>query len=444
MAQESMTMRLARYLHDLRRSDIPEPVADKAKHHLVHHLGLALHGHSTEDGRRAVGLAQTLSPGGGPCTVIGTAHRASPLDAVLANSSLMRAHGLDDVLFPAGVHAGLVTVPVALALGEQGRLAGEDVITAIVAGYDLIGKLGRPLWGWGAATPRRPTMAFGPFGAAAVAARLLGLTVDQTAHAIGYAAHSAMGLAEGNPVSHYYGLVARNGLTGALLARQGGVASPTTLEGRFGFYRTFFQDVPPDLEASLDTLGRTFEFMNATTKDYPGTALNIVPIELMRELVRTHRLDPSNVTRIRLYLPEERTNFADGHSLGPFDTPAAASSSAPFQLAVVVADGIVNVARYEQFDDPTIRGILDRTKVILVPGRPIRYARVEVTMTSGTTVTGQGTDHELPRAEWFGWLAQRGDGIVPDEKLQRLAGLVGGLEGVDDVSEILRCLTPGR
>jgi 2-methylcitrate dehydratase PrpD len=444
MVAQTMSMRLAEYVHDLHRADIPDEVVGKAKHHLVQHLGLALQGGSTEDGRQAVRIAELLSPHGGPCTVFGTDRRANPLDAVLANCTLMRADGLDDVLFPVGVHAGLVTMPIALALGEQARLSGDDLITAIVAGYDLIGKVGRPLWGWSAAAPRRPTIAFGPFGSVAVAAKLLRLTVAQTAHAIGYAAHSAMGLAEGALVTHYYGLVARNGLTGTLLAREGGVASPTALEGRFGFYRTFFGNVPPGIEESLDTLGKTFEIMDATTKEYPGTGLNIVPIEVLLGLRRDHALDPANVARIRLYLPEERINFADGHSRGPFATAAAAASSAPFQLAAVLLDGAVSAARNQQYADERIRDIVDRTEVVFVTGRPIRYARLEVTTTDGTVVVGEGTDHTFAPVQWAGWLESCGAGVVRAERLRRLAGLVADLEHVDDVTDLIRCLAPDR
>ena len=40
-----------------------------------------------------------------------TPYRAMPIDAAFANCTQMRSYGLDDVVFPAGIHAGLVTIP---------------------------------------------------------------------------------------------------------------------------------------------------------------------------------------------------------------------------------------------------------------------------------------------------------------------------------------------
>lgn len=306
MRGATLSGRIAEHIHGLRFEDLPASVVEQTKHHLLHHLRLALTAWVTPDGQQAVRVARLLSPAGGVCTVIGAGLRVAPVDAVLANATLMRAGGLDDVLFPVGVHAGLVTMPVGLAVAEELGLSGRDLITAVVAGYDVLGKLGRPVWAWSADTPRRPTIAFGAFGAfgaVTVAARLLGLDGAATAHAIGYAAHSAMGLAEGALVTHYYGLVARNGLLGALLAREGGTAASTAMEGRFGFFSTFFGQLPDGLDAELDTFGRTFEIENATLKRYPGTALNIVPIELMLGLVRTHGLTAADVSSVELELP---------------------------------------------------------------------------------------------------------------------------------------------
>jgi 2-methylcitrate dehydratase PrpD len=439
-ASGTMCRRLAGHVRGLRFDDIPADVVDQAKHHLVHNLGLAFGGRFKDAGRQATRLAEILSPRGGDCTIIGQTGRAAAVDAAFANCTLMT--GLDDVLFPGGIHSGLMTMPLALALGEERRHSGREVLTAIVAGYDVMGKLSRPVWAWSAAVPRRPTITFGAFGAAAVAARLLGLDVRQTATAIGYAAHSAMGLAVGALATHYYSLLARNGYMGALAAREGGVTSPVALEGRFGFYDTFFGGMPADLDASLDTLGETFELLSATTKHYPGTGLNILPVQLMIDLTREHGLTPDNVAEIRLDLPVERENFAPGHALPPFEDAAAASSSARFHLAVVLLEGAPRDERYERFDDPEILEIVDKVDVRLVPGRSIRYARLCVTTADGAELTAEGDHYVFPRADWPLWLAKDGARLLSKEKLDRLAELVGRLDEVDDVSEVMACTTP--
>jgi 2-methylcitrate dehydratase PrpD len=450
LAARTISARLGDYVHDLRYDDIPPGSVERLKFHLLHHFGLALSAHRQDDGQQAVRVTTALSPGGGGCSVIGSDVRAAAMDAAFANTTLMRADGWDDVLFPVGIHPALMTLPPALALAEEAKLSGRDLLTAISAGYDVMGKLGRSSWTWSAPVPRRSTNVFGSFGPATVTAKLLRLDRTQTMHTMSYAAHSAMGLAVGSLITHYYGMVVRNGMLGAVLAREGGVAVPDVLEGRFGFFDSFLGEVPADLDAALDSLGQTFEIDNATVKRYPGTALNIVPIDLMSMLMRAHHLTPDNVAAIEVELPEERANFDAGHSTGPFHSRVQASSSAAFQLAMVLTGALEIdqpyarlIERYDRaFASPEVDEIVGKTKVVLVQGRPIRYARVSVTTADGANVSSAGEGHELPWVDWMPWLVERSDGLVGDDRLRVLVGLVSELENVDDVSELLACLRP--
>jgi 2-methylcitrate dehydratase PrpD len=442
LATATLSQRLADYVCSLQFEDIAPQAIEKVKDHLINHLGLAYAGRSTADGKQAVDIARRLAHGVGDTTIIGEAFKAPALDSAFANCTLMRAdNGQDDVLFPAGVHAGLVTLPVALALGEQQHSSGKDVLTAIVVGYDAIGKLGNVTWAWEAGAPRRPTIPFGPFGSVAVAAHLLRLSQEQTTHAIGYAAHSAMGLAEGGLTTHYYSLVARNGIMGALLAGAGGQTALTVLEGKFGFYRSFFGQVPANLEDSLNTFGKYFEIMNATTKRYPGTALNIVPVQLAIAMRREYALAVDDITNFRVYLPRERRNFSEGHAPPPFTSRTSAASSALFNLAIVLLDGTIDSSRYAQFDSPEILDIARRGEAILEEGHPIRYARLEIMTRSGERYVRESDNHVFPREGWLEWLTRHADGQLPRDRLARLEQLVANLEAVDDVSELLACVS---
>lgn len=448
LADKTVSARLAEYVHDLRYDDIAPDAIERLKCHLLHHFGLAFSAHRQNDGQQAIRAARMLSPRGAECSVIGSDVRAAAMDAAFANTTLMRADGWDDVLFPVGIHPGLMTMSPALALAEEASLTGRELLTAIIAGYDVMGKLGRSVWTWSAPVPRRGTNVFGSFGAATVSAKLLRLDRTQTMHTMSYAAHSAMGLAVGSLITHYYSMVVRNGMLGALLAREGGEAVPDVLEGRFGFFDSFLGEAPADLDAALDSLGQTFEIDNATIKRYPGTGLNIVPIELMTMLMRDHHLASDSIVAIEIELPEERANFDAGHSTGPFGTRVQASSSVAFQLAMVLT-GVLDIEqpyhqmleRYDQeFGTPAVDAIIEKTRVILVRGRPIRYARVTVTKSDGRQVSSVGDGHDVPWVDWLPWLIERSDGLVPDEQVKRLVHLVTDLENLDDVSELMACL----
>src|SRR5205823_14295897 len=82
------------------------------------------------------------------------------------------------------------------------------------------------------------TSSIGTLGCAAAAARLLGLDVTQTRHALGIAASLASGLKEnfGSMTKPYHaGHAAQSGLRPAQLAREGMTSSGSALHGRQGY-----------------------------------------------------------------------------------------------------------------------------------------------------------------------------------------------------------------
>jgi 2-methylcitrate dehydratase PrpD len=431
--------RLAEHHAALRFDQLPRAVIDKAIELIGYDIALALRGHqNAEESAQAVGLARSLSPEGGPCVVIGTGVRAHPLDAAFANATLMRALECDDVMFPVGVHAGLVTTPAALALAEREHRSGRDLITAVVAGYSAIGKLGNGTAAWAAEQPRRPTIPFGPFGGAVACGLLLGLDAGRLANAIRYAAQFAMGLAEGTLWQHYYSVVARNGMFAAFLADAGGRVSETVLEGRFGFFETFFGAVPPAVRDTRLDGAPPIEILDTTTKRYPGTGLNIVGIELMRELVRSERIAPADVERIVITLPTERENFATGHLLTGLERWRACSSL-PFQMAMVIVDGgETDCARYDEPDHPEIEAILSRVDLRFEAGHDDeRFTRFKVVMRDGRHFVREGERYTFPPLDAAAEVRIAGRGRVPDARLASASELVRRLDEVGDVTELM-------
>ena len=438
----SLPRLLAERYTALRFEDLPRPVVAKAVEHIGYQIALALRGHANaEESSQAIRVTRTLSARGGECTVIGTDVRASPIDAAFANASLMRALEIDDVMWPVGVHTGLVTQPPALALAEERHRSGRDLITAVVAGYSAIGRLGNGTWAWAAQQPRRPTIPFGPFGGAVASGLLIGLGPMQLANAIGYAAQFAMGLAEGSIWQHYYSAVARNGMFAAFLAEAGGRVSDTVLEGRYGFFETFFGSVPEDLRAERFDNSAPDEILETTTKRYPGTGLNIVGTELMRDLVRTERITGEDVDRIILTLPTERENFAAGHELTRLE-PWRACSSLPFQMAIVIADGgETNFARYYEPDHPDIVRILRTVELRFEAGHTDeRFTRFELRTRDGRRFVREGENHTFPPLDPSAEVRRAGEGVIPDPQCRDAASLVGRLEILDDVADLMAAL----
>lgn len=433
--------RLARFYGSLRFESIPEEVVRKAIDLIAFDMTLALRGHRTADATQAMAIVSALDDRGGPATIIGTDLRAQPINAAFANATLMRALECDDVLFPVGVHAGLVVLPPALALAERDRLSGAELLTAMIAGYSIIGRLGNETNAWAASQPRRPTIPFGAFGGAVACGLLRHLDAERLMHAIGYAAHSAMGLAAGEWV-HYYSLVARNGLMCALLAEAGARVEPSILEVQYGFFDTFFGDVPKTLVEMDVEGGAPDEILQTSTKRYPGTGLNNPAIELTRDLVRSEGLTPERIDRIALTLAEDRRNFAISYSLGPYERWRACSSM-PFQIAMVIVDGgVTDWSRYEQPDHPGILALVRRMSVSFEPGHPERWVRMDVRTTDGRRVVRESDRVNFPPIDARAELVAAGDGIVPEAKLARAADLLERLPSLDDVGALMECFVP--
>jgi 2-methylcitrate dehydratase PrpD len=353
----------------------------------------------------------------------------------------MRALGHDDVIFPAGIHPGLMAFPVALAVGERERISGRAFLTAIVVAYEIMGKFG--LWTWSLETPRRAVMLFGPFGAVAVASRALGLSAERTAAALAYAAHTAMGLAEGDGmVTHWYALVCRNGLTGTYMAKAGGWGSPTVMEGRYGFLEAFVGEADSvDPDALIASYGHDYAITRACEKRYPGTALNQLPIELTRALVKEHRLAARDVAAVRLYLPRERENIRSAQFKGPFLTRNHASSTVTFHIAIVMLDGgETRLSRFDELNNPEILALVDRIEIEFVAGKPIRYAQVEIRRRDGSVLSGAGEEFYFEPEPAETILEREAVGILPRSKLTRFLELHAQLENLDDVSPMIKCL----
>jgi 2-methylcitrate dehydratase PrpD len=445
VATGMLAERLAAWVCDLRYEDLPDDVVRKAKAHILFLVGAACVGGDSVIGTRGRAIARGLGGTQGRSTIIGEGSPASAVDAAFANAALIMGGDADDYLLPAGGHPGVVTIPAALALAEQEDRGGEELITAIVAGYELLGKLASLHWAWEGHVPRRASIPFGAFGPAAAAARLLELTPLQTAHAIRFAANMAMGQSENPFGGLYYGYIARNGITAAVSALAGGEMPLTTLEGKHGFFMSFFERIPEGTEEVPARLGNDWEMTKAELKTYQTTGMNYAAIELMLELIREHGLTPDNVERIVVDFSDQRANHAAGHAPGPFTSRWAAVSSGPFQLAIALLDGDMDPARLERYDDPVIADIVKRIEVRLVEVAMQGYAALHITTTDGRLLEAERERYRADPKERAAWLRRHvARRSFPLDKFARVEETIEKLETLRHVTDLTALLRPEK
>lgn len=221
------TEKLCEYVTALRYEDLPPQVIEKAKQLCLDLIGIALCASATADSTPAIRGAVFALGGVGEASLIGEDRTTRPAWAAFLNGSYAHSLDADDTHRRGSIHPGAAIIPTALALAEQHRLGGRELLPAIVAGYDVTCKLAMALDP--AAHYRRgfhPTGTCGIFGATAAGARLLGLPASVLRDAFGVNLSQAAGslefLTDGAWTKRIHpGLAGHNAVIALELAGQG-------------------------------------------------------------------------------------------------------------------------------------------------------------------------------------------------------------------------------
>src|SRR2546427_4216052 len=303
------TTAIADFVAKSRWEDCPASAVEAARRAILDCLGGMLAG-SVEPSARIL-HAVALAEGGAPlCTVVGTGRRTGAVWAALCNGTAAHALDFDDTNFILLGHPSAPVLAAALAAAELALADGQALIHAFLLGFEVETTLAAVLnpahydHGWHA------TCTLGTLGAAAAAARLLGLDSEGIRTALAVAASQSSGLKEnfGTMTKPFHaGHAARSGVLAPLLAREGGTASEQAPEGPQGFFNVLGAG-SRRLEA-LDTLGAPWKILasGVAVKPYPSCACTHSIIDGTLELRRAHAIRPEDVAEVT----------AGGNALGP-------------------------------------------------------------------------------------------------------------------------------
>ena len=269
LPRSGITQTLARFVVETNWQDIPDPVRHEAKRALLNFFAVAIAGCRTGPVEMALKSLAEFS-GGKQATVIGRTERIDALSAAFLNAAGANVFDYCDTHLPTVVHPTAPLAPALLSLAELRRVTGPELLLAFILGFEIECRVG------GAVSPGHYpkgwhiTSTCGVFGAAAGAAKLLGLTDQQVVWALGNASTQSAGLCEclGWPAkSVSVGNAARNGLWSALLAEKGFEGPAEPIAGAQGFLAAMGE--PPNWAALTDGLGKTWEVANNSIKPYP-------------------------------------------------------------------------------------------------------------------------------------------------------------------------------
>jgi 2-methylcitrate dehydratase PrpD len=390
--QKTVAESLGEFVYNLSYETLPREIAEKAKTCMLNGIGIGIACHETEFAKIAretikaeeLGIAQEKS-----ATVFCDGARVSVMGAAFANAVLFHGRAQEDTL--GSSHTGTVITPAALAIAEREGNSGKEIIAAIVAGYELVGALDREVSAF--TTPRgfRASAVFGIFGSAAAASKLLGLSEEETVHALGFAAAFASGTLECFAAGAMewrfeVGVASREGILAALIARNGAQAARTSIEGDTGFLKAF-ADTAEKAEEIVGSLGKRWEILNAGFKPYPVCAFNQTPVIAMLDLIADCNLEPQQVEKIVIRVNPYEYHYAGMNYRGPFSTIGATLMSTPFCLAVACVDKTVTLEGISRFTEPKILDLVEKIEHVPDENVPRFSCIIDVDRKAGEKVT---------------------------------------------------------
>lgn len=430
---------LGQFVAGLRYEDLPEAVRERAKLAILDWAGSAIAGLDSDSGRKVGGLMEEL---GGPAeaTVIGRRTRLPALHAALLNGVQAAVYEVDDVHLDCRVHPGLPVVSAAFALAERESASGRRLIEAVVAGYEVLVRLtialGVPHNNWW-----HSTGVAGAVGAAAAAAKLLGLPAEQAAGALGLGATQGAGLIDGTEgkalaAKHFHGgKAAQNGIWAALLARRDYLGSRTALEGEWGFLRAFAKGSDADRLALLDRLGEEWYILRTISKPYACCLSSHAGITALLDLVHEHDLTADQVEAVEAY-----TNPGSYYMIKNPDPrdELQAKFSLPFCLATAIINRDVSYRAFEEktLFDPAVRRTMARVTLETRPEIGRIQTLIRVRTRDGRTLERMGLRKSLDAQSVLEKFRGLVKGVVSAERAERIPAAIAALDTQNDVRAV--------
>jgi 2-methylcitrate dehydratase PrpD len=453
---KTVVTELAEFLGPLRIADVTADVIEKAKICVLDAAGMALEGYRLEPVALALDVAAETGAAGGPATVWGRGTRVPVLPAAFANCVAIHALLHDDTMMDSWSHPAGPVVSAAIAVAQHARATGAQTLVGIVAGYEVMARLG----GEGAIAFEgirrgfRANSTYGVFGAAAAAASILELDAEPYAHALACAASFANGLIEPLHAGsmewrHETGVAAQNGVLAAFLARRGLRAASAAIEGQFGFWRAFGGTTQRPASATAD-LGRSFAILTKTFhKPYP-TASEYTwnsAMYVTHRLVREHRIDHRDVEQIDVTVMSKMLGYPGLAFAGPFETIDQAIASKPFAIATIVRTvGFTSEVYRTRLGDPEILDLARRVRVKGADDWEGWRCRVAIRLRNGRTLTGDErmVDKRIFYPDRAGIIAKfktMVSDIVTVARADAIAAAVFDLDHARDVEPLVDLLT---
>lgn len=358
----SLSEQLTEYIRQTEYDDLPEDVIEYTKLCILDYFGSAVAGKEYEPIKKIDKLVKEL--GGKEQASFITGGASSVLNVSLLNGSASHMVEQDDIHKGSVIHAATVVIPAALSIAEWKNLSGQDLITAVVVGYEVCFRIGE------AVTPSHyyyfhNTATCGTFGAAAAAAKLLNLDKEQIIHSLGSAGTQAAGLwefIEDGAMSKqlHPGKAAMNGVLSALLAEKNFTGASQILEGKRGFFEALSEEY--DVSKVTNQLGEAFKILENSFKKHASCRHTHHAMDMMIDLVEEENISYKNIKRIEVKTYKTAIDITDNQQP---TTVYQAKFSLQYctALAAVRNKGDIYTFNKQNLWDENIREVMDKVEL---------------------------------------------------------------------------------
>jgi 2-methylcitrate dehydratase PrpD len=371
---------LAKFAAGLTFDDIPQPVRLRAEELFLDWLGSALAGKGARPVEIIEGVARLMGPASGPCEVLISRRRTSPLFAAMVNGASSHYAEQDDVHNGSVFHPGAVVFPVALAVAQaldrEVGCSGRELLAGATVGYEVGIRVGEFL-GRSHYRVFHTTGTAGTVAAAAAAARLLRLDADRMLHAFGSAGTQAAGLWEflreaADSKQLHVAKAAADGLLAAYLARDGFTGARRILEGEQGMAAGMSSDADPD--RLTDGLGERWALAESSFKYHASCRHTHPAADAVLQVVEQHNLGVEEIAEVTAHVHQGAIDV-----LGPVQEPASvhqAKFSMGTTLGLIAAYRRAGLPEFESgFNEPRVAAFRSRVRMVLDPEIDAAYPR---------------------------------------------------------------------
>jgi 2-methylcitrate dehydratase PrpD len=421
---------LATFAAKLKFADIPAPVLRRTEDLMLDWLGSVLAARTARPIRSIERFAQMMGPADGPSEILTSRRTSSPVFAALVNAAASHFVEQDDVHNGSVFHPAAVVIAPALAVAQSIGASGAQLLTAVVAGYEVGIRVGEFL-GRSHYKTFHTTATAGTIAAAAAVGRLLDLTPQQMLHAFGSAGTQSAGVWEflrdaADSKQLHCAHAAASGLMSAYLAQDGFTGAAKILEGAQGLGVGMSSDADP---AKLtDGLGTRWALAETSFKYHASCRHTHPAADALLQVMTQNKLKHGDVTHVTTHVHQGAIDV-----LGRVTVPATVHQgkfSMGTVLGLIAVHGRAGLGEFDRdFLAPEVAGFRDKVAMQLDTevdtAYPARWiGKVSVETADGRTLQGRVDEpkgdpgNSLSRAEIedkMQRLAHYGEGATADE-----------------------------